>query len=101
MKIEWDEEKRLSNLAEHGVDFVDAREMSAAPMLVGPDFRKEYGALRLIGYGHIRGRCMTIAFTRRGEAIRVISLRKANGREQERFEKEIGDRLGSAGFHER
>jgi uncharacterized DUF497 family protein len=49
MKIEWDEEKRLSNLVKHGVDFVHAREMFAAPMLVGPDFRKEYDELRLVG----------------------------------------------------
>lgn len=100
MKIEWDEDKRLSDLAKHGVDFSDASEMFACPMLVGPDSRKEYGEARFIGYGHIRDRLMVVAFIRRGEAYRIISLRKANQREQKRFEEQIGNRLESDRFDE-
>ena len=42
MQIDRDEDKRLSNLAKHGVDFADAPEMFACLMLIGADTRKEY-----------------------------------------------------------
>ena len=46
MRFEWDETKRAANLAKHGIDFVDALEMFAAPMLVRSDERKDYGEPR-------------------------------------------------------
>ncbi len=95
MKIEWDEEKRLSNLARHGVDFADAKELFAGPMLRGRDDREDYGEERFIGYGLLRDRLMAVAFTIRGKTIRIISLRKANSRERKRHEEEIRNRLGS------
>jgi uncharacterized protein len=100
LEIEWDEDKRLSNLAKHGLDFADACEMFACPMLIGADSHKDYGEPRFIGYGHIRGRLMAIAFSRRGEAFRTISLRKANQREQKRYEAQIGNQLGSDRLYE-
>jgi len=50
----------------------------------------------LIGYGTIRGRVVAVAFTTRGKKIRIISLRKGNSREQQRFVQEITDRLGQS-----
>jgi uncharacterized protein len=101
MTFERDEEKRLSNLAKHGIDFMDAPEMFAGPMLLSEDTRKDYGEPRFIGFGYIRGRLIAAAFSRRGEAIRIISLRKANQREQKRFETQIRYRLGPDRFPER
>ena len=46
------------------------------------DVRKNYGEVRLQARGLIDGRLYVIAFTRRGENLRLISLRKANKREQ-------------------
>lgn len=68
-----DEEKRLLNLAKHGLDFLEARELFAGPLLVCPDRRREYGENRFIGYGTIRGRVVAVAFTKRGQKIRIIS----------------------------
>ena len=39
--IEWDEKKRLSDLAEHGVDFADAALMFWNPVLEAEDRRAE------------------------------------------------------------
>src|SRR5438093_11330090 len=35
----WDEGKRVANIAKHGIDFADVREMFAGPMLVSSDTR--------------------------------------------------------------
>ena len=96
MKLEWDEDKNEINIRKWGIDFADAWEMFEKPMLVKPDDRKDYGEARYIGFGHIRGRLMAVVFTEREpHIIRIISLRKANKREQARFEKAIADRLGA------
>jgi len=44
--FEWDEAKRSTNIAKHGIDFVEVPEMLGGPMLVVPDTRKDYGEAR-------------------------------------------------------
>lgn len=92
MTFEWAEAKRAANLAKHGIDFVDALEMFAAPMFVRSDERKDYGELRWQGLGIVQGRLMVVAYTKREpNTIRIISLRKANSREKDFFEDAIKD----------
>jgi uncharacterized protein len=81
----WDEEKRRANFEKHGIDFelVDAFEWETARIVT--DERHVYGEPRLIAIGFIRGRLHVLVFTRRGNEIRVISLRKANRREVRRY----------------
>ena len=47
-----------------------------------PDQRHEYGEYREIGLGYIGDRLFTVVFVDRGEERRIISLRKANRREE-------------------
>ncbi|OLB02512.1 MAG: hypothetical protein AUH21_05390 [Nitrospirae bacterium 13_2_20CM_62_7] len=95
MRFEWDEAKRHANIAKHGVDFLDAPEMFEGPMLVAPDTRKEYGESRQIGVGFIQGRLMAVVFTERdSDTIRIISIRKANQREEAQYKKALEDQLG-------
>jgi uncharacterized protein len=94
MNYEWDEKKNLSNIEKHHADFSDVPQMFDGPLLAFPDNRLEYGEERHIVIGFINGRLMVAVFTQRGGAIRIISLRKANGREKRKFENEIKDRLG-------
>lgn len=96
MRFFWDEEKRRSNIAKHGIDFRDAPEIFRGPMLISPDNREDFGEERFIGLGFVKDRVMVIVYTEpEPDAIRIISLRKATKNERERFEKEIADRLGS------
>ncbi len=96
MKFEWDHRKNERNIRERGLDFADAAEMFEGPMLVAPDERKTYGESRYIGVGLIRGRMTVTVFTERNpDTIRIISLRKANTREQAKFKKALQDRLGA------
>lgn len=47
---------------------------------------KSYGENRYIAYGKICERLMVQVFTLRGEAIRIISLRKAKQREVNKYD---------------
>ena len=87
MQFEWDKAKNERNIRERGLDFADAPEMFESLMLVLPDTRKDYREDRYIGVGAVKGRVMVVAYTeRRPDVIRIISFRKANSREKERFE---------------
>ncbi len=95
VRFEWDEAKRQANIAKHGIDFRDVREMFTSLMLVGTDDRKDYGETRKIGFGFIRGRLMAVAFTeRQPNVIRIISARKANAREETYYQEALADELG-------
>ena len=52
------------------------------------DSRKDYGEQRLRVLGTIDGKLHAAVITPRGETIRVISLRRANKREERAYAKE-------------
>ncbi len=81
----WDEPKRQANLAKHGVDFSSAPLMDWSGCVFGLDLRREYGEIRIVATGMLGQRLHVLTYTLRGESIRVISLRKANEREFQRW----------------
>lgn len=85
MKFEWDENKRRINLQKHGLDFADAYQAFTEDAFVIIDDREDYGESRYILLGLMRERIKVIAFTVRGDVIRIISMRKANKREQKSY----------------
>lgn len=86
MNFEWDDTKAASNESKHGVPFpYAARVFLDARRVDGPDLRKDYGEERRIVVGAIDGRVFVVAYTRRGQATRLISARKANEREQKQY----------------
>ena len=85
MKITCDPAKREATLRERGLDFADAAEVFAGKCLHAPDDRRDYGELRIITVGLLRGRMVIVVWTPRGNARHVISMRKANDREKARF----------------
>ena len=87
MKITFDPAKRAAALAERGLDFEDADEVFQRDTLDSPDSRRDYGELRMLTVGHLRGRMVIVIWTPRGDARHVISMRKANAREKARFGK--------------
>ena len=89
--IEWDTAKALANIDKHGLNFEIAESLFTVGRLIAyPDMRKEYGELRMIGLGMLRGRCLCVVFTMREGAVRIVSLRKANKREKAKFKKAWG-----------
>ncbi len=89
MHITFDPPKRVATLADRGLDFKDAAEVFLGDTLDFPDDRRDYGELRMITVGHLRGRMVVIVWTPRGNARHVISMRKANAREKARFGKRL------------
>jgi uncharacterized DUF497 family protein len=83
--FEWDEAKRQANRAKHGVDFAAAADFEFGTALIWIDDRRDYGEVRYVAIGFIGPRLHVLTFTPRGETTRVISLRKANLREIERY----------------
>lgn len=85
MEFEWDENKRRINLQKHSLDFANAHLAFTEDAFVIPDDRENYGEDRYILLGLVRERIVVIAFTIRDDVIRVISMRKANKREQKSY----------------
>ena len=85
MDVEWDENKRLSNLDEHGVDFRDAALIFLGPVIEAEDTRAAYGEQRFRALGRIDGDCFMIAYTWRGPARRIISAWKVDDDGQRRY----------------
>lgn len=81
MRIEYDPAKRDETLVKRRLDMADAGLVFAGPTRTVGDLRQDYGEPRFITIGFLAGRMVFIAWTPRGEARRIIGMRKANGRE--------------------
>ncbi|MDD5215392.1 MAG: BrnT family toxin [Methylococcales bacterium] len=86
MKIEFDPEKNNRNIIERDLSFERVKEFDFKTALFEIDNRHDYGETRIIALGYIGERLHVLIFTQRTEAIRVISLRKANKKERLRYE---------------
>ncbi len=85
-KFQWDERKAASNIVEHGVTFDAARDVFKDPFAVEQlDDRENYGEDRFTIIGMARGRLLFVAYTMRGETIRIISARGAEPLEQREY----------------
>jgi uncharacterized DUF497 family protein len=82
VKIEFDPAKRQAIVEHRGLDMARAGEIFARSTLTIADDRKDYGEPRFITIGRLDGRMVVSVWTPRGAARRIISLRKANDREQ-------------------
>jgi len=89
MEFEWDEDKNYQNIAQHRIDFADARRVFDKPILLRPDDRKDYGENRLIAMGVMDDIVVVLTFTLREERIRIISVRKANKHERKIYQDQI------------
>lgn len=83
MPYEWDETKRQTNLEKHGVDFDQVTEFRWATAQIRAQMR--FGEVRYGAYGYIGDRLHYLAYTMRGNTVRVISLRKTNPWEMRRY----------------
>ena len=90
MKIVFDEAKRQKTLRDRGMDFAYAGRVFDGPKFTQKDERRDYPEPRFQTYGLINDRLVAIAWTPIDNGIRVISMRKCNGREQEYFTARLG-----------
>ena len=80
------------HFAKHGLDFADAEQVLGGPSVTFVDSRFDYGEERLVTLGLLAGRVVIVAHASRGDDItRIISMRKANRREQKIYQKRLGE----------
>jgi uncharacterized DUF497 family protein len=93
MRITYDPQKRLKTLEERGLDFEDAPEVFAGFHFTMPDLRRDYGEVREISVGVLKGKVVVIVWTKRDDSRRIISMRRADEDERERYYQSL-DRSG-------
>jgi len=86
MHFQYDPKKAASNLRKHGVSFSDAEGVFFDPLAVhvpDPDSETEERWV-VIGQGSA-GAILVVVYAHRGEAIRLISARRATKREGKEY----------------
>ena len=90
MDISFDPAKRAITLENRGLDLADAGLVFAAEVFTRQDTRFEYSESRFITAGYLAGRCVVLVWTPRGDARRIISMRYAHDREEQRWRAAAG-----------
>ena len=87
--VEWHEEKAASNRRKHGIDFDEAIEIFYGTSLLRRSNRNTEE--RWVAIGETEGRVVTVVFTWRGDALRIISARRARNNEKRAYyQKKMG-----------
>lgn len=87
MRFEYDPSKSTANLAKHGIDFDEAQALWEDDAMVTAPTRT-VDEPRWLAVGCIGGRHWTPVYTMRGDAIRIISVRRARGDEIDGYQGE-------------
>jgi len=87
LQFEFDERKSRANKAKHGIDFVEAQALWLDEDLLRVAARTA-DEPRFVVIGRIAGKHWSAVVTYRGEAIRLISVRRSRAREVEAYEGE-------------
>jgi len=86
--FEWDRDKASSNRRKHRVEFADAVAVFEDPRAQTQDDPHPHER-RFVTMGlDVLGRVLVVSWTSRGTQIRIISARKANGRERRFYSEE-------------
>ena len=85
-RLDWDETKRLANLAKHGLDF------ASAGMVLDSTYRLDIllarnGEPRTMSFSHVMNllAVLTVIHVDRDDAVRIISFRPASKIETEAY----------------
>lgn len=89
LDFEWDTEKDEANQTKHKISFDEAIGVFADPDLLLIDAsREEDGERRTKAIGQLGGKLFVVVYTERGNAVRIVSARRANKSEDRAY----GDR---------
>lgn len=80
MDFEYDPAKSASNLSKHGIDFDQAQALWDDPWMLEAPAKTE-DEPRFLSIGKIEGKHWAAVRTPRGEAVRIISVRRARKEE--------------------
>ncbi len=83
--FDWDDNKRRANVIKHGIDFDDAKDVFYDPAAYTFVSSRAVSERRYVTVGSMRGTLVAVIFTRRGQAIRIISARPARRSEKQLY----------------
>ncbi len=89
MKIIFDRSKSEKNVLERGLPFESTADFDWQGATFAEDDRRVYPERRFIAIGYLWRRLHILCFTHIPGGIRVIRFRKANPREEKRYEKPL------------
>lgn len=87
MEITYGPAKNARNIKERGLSFDRAAEFDFETAFIVANMRRDYGEHRWRALGLLDGRVYALVFVETDNGIRVISFRKANPREVQKYEK--------------
>ena len=83
MHFEWDENKNKRNTLKHEFAFEDAAEIIINPIkVIYQSVNIGTDDSRYVAVGKLNGKCYTVIYTLRGDAVRIISARRARRAEK-------------------
>ena len=83
--FEYDDNKSISNLEKHGIDFIAAQELWLDPSLIEIQAKSE-DEPRFLIVARIANKHWSAVVTHRGSTIRIISVRRSRKTEVEIYE---------------
>lgn len=87
MRFEFDNNKSLLNTTKHGLSLDAAKELWLVPAV--EIVARTQGEPRFMLIGKISGKCYSCIFTKRGEVIRLISVRRSRKSEENLYYEHI------------
>jgi uncharacterized protein len=85
MDFEWDSAKERANRKKHGVGFRTAVKVFLDPFAIEFDDLDATGEPRFCAIGLVDGRMLFVAYTMRGDVVRIISARGAEPHEKRKY----------------
>jgi uncharacterized protein len=88
VRFDWEFRKAESNYKKHGIRFSEALSVFEDDYAITiNDEECDPGELRFVSIGMgVKGRLLVVAYTHRGESIRIISVRPAEPNERRQYE---------------
>lgn len=86
MNLTCHEEKNRVNIVKHGISLLDASLLDWHEAVTWIDSRSDYGEIRYVSLATIGQRLYCVVYVELKASRRIISLRKANNREIDRYE---------------
>ena len=86
MEFEFDPQKSKDNKDKHGMDFLEAQALFlSSPVLI--PVKGDFGEQRSLAIGMIGNKHWSAIITKRGDKIRIISVRRARDNERALYDK--------------
>ncbi len=89
IEFDWDENKRRANIEKHGIDFFDAIKIFWGNILQKQSLKT--GEDRVLAIGKLGDDFLAVVYVERGNAIRIISARRAKKDERRAYQSKYSD----------